>query len=189
MLKNIRKYLEYLFFILINLVLTFVIYCKLFLFLINYVYYKISTSLRVANDILLYDDPTILILFFSISLSLFIFKVIILQVLYISKRGFPYIHNFLKYLRINKSFRIKVLFCAFLIDAICCVISKNGFSLLLGLILNYLLFLLIFPPFEKRRTNSDELGIIITKIGVISIFLIFLINIIFFFFPFDIFLK
>ena len=83
MTNNIRKYLEYCFFIIINIILLVPVYSKFYL-LAAIIAYEISFNIfKISEDIIFNDDPTFFIFFCFYSIVLTILKPILLQIIYI----------------------------------------------------------------------------------------------------------
>lgn len=162
---NFRKYFEYSFFIILNILLIVPVYIKLYLLAAIFAYDIVLNVFRVSEDIILYDDPSFIIILCCFGLSLTILKTIVLQIIYIFGEKLHYIHAFFDKLRNNKKFLKKILLFSFIVDISFTFISKNIFPLFFGLLFNYLIFLLFFHFEESTKINNDR----ISKIMVFAI--------------------
>lgn len=158
MVKIIRKYFEYLFFILINIFLWFPIYKQIFLNC-GYIVEFISIKLLNSNykEITELDDPTGIIVLFSTIFTILLIKPFLFHFLYVFKNLFPNIHDFLDRIRINRKFMLWVLCGTFLIDILSILVFKTGLWGFLGLSFNYILFLLFFPPVNKDNLSNGKI--------------------------------
>ena len=180
MIKNIRKYLEYLFFILVNIFLWMPVYSKILNNTWNISTY-VSIHIFKANplEIEMVDDPTALILSILFFLIFLLAKPFLFHYLYIFKMLFPNIHRFFDKLRTNNKFLLSILGITFILDLISFIFFKNIWSFF-GLTFNYVLFLLFFQPTDKNNVNPDGTVImfqslfikIISFIILIPVFLI-----------------
>ena len=155
MLKNIRKYLEYFFFILVNIFLLGPVYGLIIKFFSFLAYIIASEIFHVSEDIIIQDDPTFFIFFIAFSLSLFILKPIFFQIIYIFNNKFFNIHKIFDKLRKEKNFLFFVLFIAFSLDLTCFILTKNLFTLLFGLLFNYFTFLISFNPYKEFNSKTE----------------------------------
>ena len=191
MTNNIRKYLEYGLFIILNIGLIAPIYVLLLLFLIPSLSILIATKILKVPIYLInnFDDPTALligIILFFVFLSL---KPLIFNIIYLSKI-FPNINTRFENLRNNGKYALFTIISAFLLDfisyAICQYIfifylnihiNLLLFMLIFGLCFNYLSFLLFFPPCYKDnkftiKTKSIKF-IIKLILGTLKLIIIF----------------
>ena len=86
-------------------------------------------------------------------------KPICFLTLYQCKKKFPYIHTFFNKFRIDRKYMLQVLGIALLFDFICCSLYywKMGFYIFVGLIFNYLIFLLFFPPVKEDKIAENNI--------------------------------
>ena len=167
MTKKIRKYLEYLFFILINIFIWMPIYLKLLLNSWNIAeYFAVKILHSNLKEITELDDPTGIILLCSIVLTLLLIKPFLFHFIYMLKKIFPNLHKFFDKMRINRKFMCAILILVFLLDSISVFIFKLGYWSFLGLSFNYILFLLFFIPVAKSNTDSN--GNIINSQGIFA---------------------
>ena len=84
-------------------------------------------------------------------------KPICFLTLYQCKKKFPYINDFFNKFRTDRKYMWQVLGIALLFDFICCSLYywKMGFYIFVGLIFNYLIFLLFFPPVKEDKIAED----------------------------------
>ena len=194
MIKNIRKYLEYFFFILVNICLLIPVYGFILLCFSGFAYFIASEIFHVSEDIIYQDDPTFFLFYIAFILFLFTLKFITFQIIYIFNKKFSYIHSFFDKLRAEKKFLFLVLFTAFFIDFTCFILTKNIFTLLFGLLFNYLSFITFFHPYKKYNSEielKDKISkILVFSILGISIFIFFSPLLLFFiFFILDFFIN
>ena len=141
---------ERIFFVLINLCFTslgaFLLYS-----LVEYL------SNITPNPLETYDDLGIAFIAIGTLLAYLLIKPIIFLILYQCKKQFPYIHIFFNKFRTDRKYMWQVLGIILLFDFICCSLYywKMGFYIFVGLIFNYLIFLLFFPPVKKEKINED----------------------------------
>ena len=199
MLKNIRKYLEYLFFILVNIFLWIPVYGEILTHSDNIAEY-LAIHLYNSSPINLeqLNDPMGIILLCTVFLNFIIIKPFIFHFLYILKNLFPNIHNFFDKLRTDNKFLLTIFGISFILDSISLIFFKNIWSFF-GLSFNYAIFLLFFLPVNKN--NIDKYGKIIKSQNFLSkiitilvlsiiIILVIIINIIpFYLFLYKIFMK
>lgn len=158
MIKNFRKYFEYLFFGLINIFLWIPVYKQI---LVNCGYIAEFISIKILNsnykEIIELDDPTGIIVLFSTVSTILLIKPFLFHYIYVFENLFPYIHNFFDNMRINRKFMWWVLFGAFLIDIIGILFFDIGFWGVGGLSFNYILFLLFFIPVNKDNMDNGKI--------------------------------
>ena len=173
MTNNIRKYLEYSFFIFINFLYT-AIGAALIFRLSGILSTKIIILLHNVNPITNDDSSRDLNLFLGgmgLCLLYLMVKPICFLILYKLKKQFPYIHLFFDRFRLDRKFMWKILGLALLFDIIFITICSIGYFLynlypsyfilfmqfftFLGLIYNYLIFLLFFHPVKKDKIAED----------------------------------
>ena len=154
MTNNIRKYLEYSFFIFINFLLLspmLIIYnyfsCILFIKLLSIVFnikiiipnntYNFKNIFYIAES-----EPIIFILTTGFCLSILLIKPFVFHLIDMSKK-FLYIKNFLDNFLSQKKYMFTILICSFLIDFICIFIFKD-FSSLFRVVIELYFFSNIF---------------------------------------------
>ena len=97
-----------------------------------------------------------IIIVIVIALLFTLFKGIAFLILYLCKKQFPYIHSFFDRLRTDRKFMWIILGIALLLDFIGCKICLgSNFFMMLGLTVNYLIFLLFFHPVKMDRIMPD----------------------------------
>ena len=165
MTNNIRKYLEYSFFIFINFLLLspmLIIYnyfsCILFIKLLSIVFnikiiipnntYNFKNIFYIAES-----EPIIFILTTCFCLSILLIKPFVFHLIYMSKKIF-YIKNFLDNFLSQKKYMFTILICSFLIDFICIFIFNDFLAPFLGLLLNYISFLIFFKKNQKNKEHN-----------------------------------
>ncbi len=158
MTKEIRKYFEYLLFFLINIFLWIPLY-KQILLNCGYMAEFVSINILKANsrEIAELDDPTGIIILFSIFFTILLIKPFLFHFLYILKNLFPNIHNFFDSIRINRKYMWGILCGTFALDIIGILFFNVGFWGFLGLSFNYILFLLFFIPVNKNNVNNGKI--------------------------------
>lgn len=186
MANNIRKYLEYSFFIVLNIGLLLPIYSILLLF-VPHISNQIVTSIYKIPFYLVVslDDPTIIFVYIILICLIFSFKPLIFIIIYLFKNLFPNIHIIFETLRKNSKYLILVLVFSFILDIISyfffqnIVISYFGdfinfllFFLLFGLLSNYITFLLFFPPNIMNNVKSKSIIFIINFMLILIRFII-----------------
>ena len=162
-MNKLKKYLEYLFFILLNIALLspmlkiynflgalfFIKLTKLFntsTFLINGNYYK-----EVSN--IAESEPVTFIFTTIFCLTIIFFKPFIFIFMYLCNRKLPYIHNLLHKFLYNIRYRLSILLIAFSLDILCLICLKDSLSLFLGLLFNYITFLILFKIIKIDKNN------------------------------------
>ena len=167
MVNNIRKYLEYSFFIVINFLLLspmLIIYnyfsCVLFIKLLSvffHIYITVPNNTYNFKNIfyIAESEPIIFILTTCFCLTILLIKPFVFHLIYLSKK-FPYIKNFLDNFLSQKKYMFNILICSFLIDFICIFIFKDFLAPFLGLLLNYISFLAFFKSNQKNKEISNN---------------------------------
>ena len=179
-LKNIRKYFEYFFFIVVNILLLGPVYILLLLpvpFISTQIAIKICKVPKYLIDN--FDDPTAFIIGIILCVLILSFKPLIFTIIYLSKKIFPHIFILFETMRNNIKYMVCSFAFAFLADIITLfilyfiliiynfeeIISFIPF-LLFGLLFNYLSFFLFFPPYCKNNNIIPKpIKLIISFIG------------------------
>ena len=175
MANNIRKYLEYCFFMLVNILLISPM-IKVYNFLsgiicLKFLSFFLNINIAIPNNIYNFknvfyiseSEPIIFIATTCFCFSLLLIKPFIFQIIYITNR-FPYIKNFFNKILLERKYLYNVLIFAFLIDFTCIFLFKDFLAPFLGLALNYISFLLFFKPALKDKNKLvNESTILFTK--------------------------
>ena len=168
MTNNIRKYLEYSFFIFINFCFTslgaYVIFYLFALLATKIIFYTHNIDISTNSNM----DSVFIFGWVVISLLYLMIKPICFLILYKLKKQFPYIHSFFDRFRLERKFMWKILGIVLLFDIIPCIIANMCFnngnftiqellqiSAFVSLIYNYLIFLLFFHPVKEDKITED----------------------------------
>ena len=162
--------LENIFFILINICFTSL--CAFLLFNLEKYFSNIIFPIVLESN----KDIWLFLIDMGIIVIYLLTKPIIFLILYQGKKQFPYIHTFFNKFRTDRKYMWQVLGIVLLFDFICCSLYywKMGFYIFVGLIFNYLIFLLFFPPVKKEKINEDgsinrsKIANIITNIVIVA---------------------
>ena len=158
-----KQTLEKIFFIFINFLFStlgkfIVVGFELFVLFILRLFLEKQNLIITNTDISLTKDT----IGVGLTMSYFLFKGIAFLILYRCKKQFPYIHSFFDKLRTDRKFMWKILGIALLLDIIGCLcyLHLDYYIILIlfiinGLIFNYLIFLLFFPPVRRERIAQD----------------------------------
>ena len=161
MTKEIRKYFEYCFFILVNIGLSapmLKVYNFLFtVFVIKIAEILFNKNFLITNDNLykkVFDiaesEPLIWVLTAGFCFTIILLKPFVFQILYLLENFFPYTHILLNKFR-SKKYIFCILCLAFSIDIFCLVYFKDLLSPILGISLNYISFFIFFHPILKDK--------------------------------------
>ena len=154
MLNELRKYLEYLFFILLNISLLSpmlkiynflgtLLFIKLINFLFNTSIFILDKNYYTEVFNIAESEPVSFVFTTIFSITIIFLKPFIFIFIYLCNRKLSYIHNFLYKFLNNKRYRFLILLIAFSLDMLCLIYLKDPLSLFLGLLFNYISFLIL----------------------------------------------
>ena len=118
----------------------------------------------------------------SFYITFAIIKILIFPIIYIKSNSF--VKDFFNKFRTNSKFMYKILLITFIVDIIHCIKWHNPILIFVGLFINYLVFLIIFPPTKQEISCIDNNKIVISnysKIMLIAFFILVLLILIGFF--------
>ena len=96
-----------------------------------------------------------------------VLKIFIFPIIYIKSNS--YIKDFFNKFRIDLKFMCQILLITFLVDIIHFIIFHNPMLIFGGLFINYLVFLIIFPPTKQEISCTDNNKIIISNYSKIML--------------------
>ena len=173
-MKNKVK-VEKLLFILLNIFFIPEVYVTFFIIISLIIALILSSNIQknfLENIFNYFSKGLYICAFFYITFA--IIKILIFPIIYIKNNS--YIKKFFNKLLTDSKFMYKILLITFLIDIIHFIKWHNPILIFVGLFINYLIFLIIFPPKSQKIPYSDNSQTVISNYSKIMFTIIFILD-------------